>query len=202
MKLISIGEFAEKTGLSTQTLRRWDNNGKLKCYHRLDTGKRYYSEEQLNEYLKIEPTEIQRINVGYVRVSTNKQKDDLQRQESLMETFLAKQGKEFKIISDIGSGINYNKKGLNELIQMIELNQIETIFVLYKDRLVRFGFDLIKNIARFHNTEIQIINSSDKTDQEELTEDVIQILTVYSCRINGKRSHMSKKLAKELKEND
>ncbi len=202
MKLISIGEFAKKTGLSTQTLRRWDNNGKLKCYHRLDTGKRYYSEEQLNDYLQIGQAKVQRINVGYVRVSTNKQKDDLQRQESLMETFLAKQGKEFKIISDVGSGINYDKKGLNELIHMIELNQIETVYVLYKDRLVRFGFDLIKNIAKIHNTEIKIINSSDKTDQEELTEDVIQILTVYSCRINGKRSHMSKKLAKELRSND
>lgn len=202
MKLISIGEFAEKTGLSTQTLRRWDNNGKLKCYHRLDTGKRYYSENQLNDYLHIGITKIQRINVGYVRVSTNKQKDDLQRQESLMETFLVQQGKEFKVISDIGSVINYDRKGLKELIQMIESNQIETVFVLYKDRLARFGFDLIKNIAEFHNTEIKIINSSDKVDQEELTEDIIQILNGYSCRINGKRSSMSKKLAKELKEND
>jgi len=196
--MYSIGEFAKRIGVTIQTLRDWDKSGKLKPEFRSKGGHRYYSNNQLNEILqKKEPKK--RINVGYVRVSANHQKDDLKRQYELMELFLMKQGKEFKIIEDIGSGINYNKKGLKELLKLIATNQIDTIYILHKDRLVRFGYELIEEFAKLHNTKITIINKNEaKTDEEELVEDILNIIQVFSCRLNGRRSHINKKIIKEL----
>lgn len=116
-----------------------------------------------------------------------------------MELFLTKQGKSFKIISDIGSGINYSRSGLKELIKLISLNRVDTIYVLYKDRLVRFGFELIEEFAKLHNTNIEIINQTeDKTDEEELIQDILKDIHVFSCRLNGKKSHINTKIAKRL----
>ena len=196
--MYSIGEFAKKIGVSIQTLRDWDKSGKLKPAYRSKGNHRYYSQEQLNKILQKRATN-KRINVGYVRVSANHQKDDLKRQYELMELFLAKQGKEFKIIKDIGSGINYDKKGLKELLRLIATNQCDTIFVLHKDRLLRFGYELIEEFAKLHNTKIVIINKEEeKTDEEELVEDILSIIHVFSCRLNGKRSHINKKIIKRL----
>jgi len=196
--MYSIGEFAKKIGVTIQTLRDWDKSGKLKPAFRSKGNHRYYSQDQLNEILQKRVPD-KRINVGYVRVSANHQKDDLRRQYELMELFLAKQGKEFKIIQDLGSGINYNKKGLKELLKLIATNQCDTIFVLHKDRLLRFGYELIEEFAKLHNTKIVVINKDEeKSDEEELVEDILNIIRVFSCRLNGKRSHINKKIIKEL----
>ncbi len=114
-KYYSINEFSKILGVSAQTLRNWDKNGKLHPHHTSSNGYRYYSQEQLNQVMNIKPN-LDRITIGYCRVSSNKQKDDLERQIENMKLYLTAQGKPFEIISDIGSGINYKKKGLKELI--------------------------------------------------------------------------------------
>lgn len=196
--MYSIGQFAKKIGVTIQTLRDWDKSGKFKPAYRSKGNHRYYSQEQLNEVLQKQQPK-KRINIGYVRVSANHQKDDLRRQYELMELFLIKQGKEFKIIEDIGSGINYNKKGLKELLKLITTNQCDTVYVLHKDRLLRFGYELVEEFAKLHNTKIVVINKDEeKTDEEELVEDILNIIHVFSCRLNGKRSHINKKIIKEL----
>ena len=139
-KYYSINEFSKILGVSAQTLRNWDKNGKLHPHHTSGNGYRYYSHEQLNQVMNIKPN-LDRITIGYCRVSSNKQKDDLERQIENMKLYLTAQGKPFEIISDIGSGINYKKKGLKELIKRISQNKVEKVVVLYKDRLVRFGFE-------------------------------------------------------------
>jgi predicted site-specific integrase-resolvase len=111
-------------------------------------------------------------------------------------------GYQFEIISDIGSGINYNKKGLLELLDLIQSNQVEKIIVLYKDRLLRFGYELFENTCKYYNTQIEIIDNTEKTDEQELVEDLIQIVTVCSCRLQGKRARKTKKIIKELLEDD
>lgn len=111
-------------------------------------------------------------------------------------------GYQFEIISDIGSGINYNKKGLNQLIDMITNSEIERIVILYKDRLLRFGFELIENLCEKYGVEIEIIDTTEKTEEQELVEDMIQIVTVFSCRLQGKRANKAKKMIKELVEDD
>ena len=110
-KYYSINEFSKILGVSAQTLRNWDNNGKLHPHHTSSNGYRYYSHEQLNQVMNVKPN-LDREVIGYCRVSSNKQKDDLQRQIENMKLYLTAQRKPFKIISDIGSGINYKKKGL------------------------------------------------------------------------------------------
>jgi len=196
--MYKIGQFSKLAGVSISTLRQWDKKGILKPEIRTPKGQRLYSGNQLQILLQKKQIP-NRINIGYARVSSKKQEDDLKRQIDLLELFLAKQGKQFRIISEIGSGINYQKPGLKELIKLISSNQVETIYVLYKDRLVRFGFELIEEFARLHNTKIEIINQTEeKTDEEELVEDILNIIHVFSCKLNGKKSHINKKLAERL----
>ena len=111
-------------------------------------------------------------------------------------------GYSFDIITDIWSGINYNKKELTELIDLITNSEVEKIVILYKDRLLRFGFEIIENLCRKYGTTIEIIDNTEKTEEQELVEDLIQIVTVFSCRLQGKRANMAKKMMKELLEND
>jgi len=118
MKYYTINEFSKILNVSAQTLRNWDNKNKLKPHHTSTNGYRYYSQEQLNQVLNIKPN-INRKVIGYCRVSSNKQKDDLVRQVENMKLYLTSQGKPFEIIQDIGSGINYQKKGLKQLIKLI-----------------------------------------------------------------------------------
>ena len=159
-KYYSINEFSKILGVSAQTLRNWDKNGKLHPHHTSSNGYRYYSHEQLNQVMNIKPN-LDRITIGYCRVSSNKQKDDLERQIENMKLYLTAQGNPFEIISDIGSGINYKKKGLKELIKRISQNKVEKVVVLYKDRLLRFGFELIEeNNLCFISSALYISSSA------------------------------------------
>ena len=119
-----------------------------------------------------------------------------------MRTYLYAQGNPFEIITDIGSGINYTKKGLQELIRRIEANRVEKVVVLYKDRLVRFGFELLETIATIHGCEIEIVDTTRKSEQQELIEDLVQIITVFSCKLQGKQAHQAKKMIRELAGDD
>ena len=200
-KYYSIREFSKILGVSAQTLRNWDSNGKLKPHHTSSNGYRYYSHEQLNQVMNIKPN-LDRKIIGYCRVSSNKQKDDLERQVESMRMYLISKGKPFEIITDIGSGINYKKKGLRELIKLITQNKVDKVVVIYKDRLLRFGFELIEYIASLYNCEIEIVDNTEKSEQQELVEDLVQIITVFSCKLQGKRANKTRKLVKELIEGD
>ena len=197
----SINKFSKILGVSAQTLRNWDAKGKLHPHHTSSNGYRYYSHEQLNQVMNIKPN-LDRFVIGYCRVSSNKQKDDLDRQIENMKMYLTAQGKPYEIITDIGSGINYNNKGLKELIQRITQNKVEKVVVLYKDRLLRFGFELVEYIASLHDCNIEIIDNTETTEQQELVEDLVQIITVFSCKLQGKRANKTRKLVKELTKGD
>ena len=119
-----------------------------------------------------------------------------------VRTYMIARGYQFEIITDIGSGINYNKKGLSQLIDMITNSEVEKIVILYKDRLIRFGYELIENLCEKYGTIIEIIDNTERTEEQELVEDLIQIVTVFSCRLQGKRANKAKKMIKELIEDD
>lgn len=197
---LSIHRVATILGVSAQTLRNWDESGYFQPAQRRANGYRYYSKEQVDKFAEQFNTtkNKRRINIGYCRVSTSKQKDDLLRQCENVEVYLKTLKMPYKIIKDIGSGINYNKKGLLELLELICKNKVDTVYVLYKDRLVRFGFELIKYIAELHNTQIVILDSEDKTKEQELVEDLMQIITVFSCRLHGKRATKTKQIMEQL----
>ena len=134
--------------------------------------------------------------------SSHKQKDDLKRQVENIKMYMLAKGYRFEVIEDIGSGINYNKKGLNELINKITNREVDKVVVLYKDRLLRFGFELIENLCKKYGTKIEIIDNTEKTEEKELVEDLVQIITVFSCKLQGKRANKAKKMIKELLEDD
>ena len=207
MNYYSIGQFAKIINRTVITVRAWDKNGKLKPHHVTKSGHRYYSDEQVNEVLKLPKIKKERKIIGYCRVSSHKQKDDLARQVDNVKAYMIAKGYSFDVITDIGSGINYKNKGLNELINLITNGEINKIVILYKDRLVRFGFELIENLCSMYGSTIEVIDQTEKTGEQELVEDLIQIITwcisgCTSCRLQGKRAHKAKKLIKELTEND
>jgi predicted site-specific integrase-resolvase len=120
-----------------------------------------------------------------------------------MKKYLESLNKPYEIITDIGSGINYKKKGLRDLLKKINSKEVDKIIILYKDRLLRFGFELIEYMANLNGCEIEILDSTEKTQQEELVEDLIQIITVFSCRLQGRRANKTRKMIDELiKEGD
>ena len=148
MELISIGKFAKMVGVTPTTLRRMHDTGELVPYHVTKGGTRYYSTEQLKMFSP--DTEQSKKVVGYCRVSTPAQKDDLETQIANVKSYMYAKGYQFEIIEDIGSGINYKKKGLQKLISMISDREISKIVVLYKDRLIRFGFELINTLSNWY----------------------------------------------------
>lgn len=198
MELMSIGKFAKSVGVTTTTLRRMHESGELIPAHITSGGTRYYSTEQLKQF---QTANAERIVVGYCRVSTPSQKDDLETQVQNVKSYMYAKGYKFDIIQDIGSGINYKKKGLRELIDRVENNEVSKIVILYKDRLIRFGFELIEYLCEINNVEIEIIDNSEYSKEQELTDDLIQIITVFANRLYGQRSKKTKQLIDEVKNN-
>ncbi len=200
--MLSIGKFAKSLGVSIQTLRNWDKEGKLKPTYVTENGYRYYSKDLLNKFRNIKNVnKIKKKNILYARVSTKNQKDDLDRQVDNLKQYAYSKGYSFEIITDIGSGINYKKEGLLKMINLVECGEVDRIIVLYKDRLIRFGYDLIEYICKLNDTKIEIVDNSTISKEQELTEDLIQIITVFANRLYGARSKKTVNLIKSVKEN-
>jgi putative resolvase len=199
MKLYPIGEFAELISRTEQTLRNWDKSGKLKPHHVSDGGHRYYSQQQLNHFWGIrEDLQPKRKTIGYCRVSSSKQKEDLVRQVEQVKMFMIAKGYSFEMIEDIGSGMNYTKKGLSSLVDMILGNQVDRIVILYRDRLLRFGYELIESICQNHGVEIEVIDQTPKVAEQEFIEDLAHIVSEFSFKQSGKRTNKTRRIIKEL----
>ena len=198
MELLSIGKFAKTVGVTTTTLRRMHQNGELIPAHISNGGTRYYSTEQLKLF---QSSNNERIVIGYCRVNTPSQKDDLETQVQNVKSYMYAKGYKFDIIKDIGSGINYKKKGLKELINRIENNEVSKVVILYKDRLIRFGFELIEYLCEINNVEIEVIDNSECSKEKELTDDLIQVITVFANRLYGQHSKKTKRLIDEVRNN-
>ena len=198
MKYYSAKTVTQILGVTAQTLRNWDKEGKLKPSYVKSNGYRYYSEESILSYTQERKTKKNLNVVGYARVSSKKQTDDLERQVNNLKEYLSNKYDNFDIITDIGSGINYNKPGLLKLIEKINRKEVDLIVVLYKDRLLRFGFELVEHFANLNNVKIEVLNKLDKTQDEELVEDLVQIITLFSCKIQGKRKSKTKQILEDF----
>lgn len=205
MKYYSAKSVRLMLGVTAQTLRNWDREGKLKPAYVKSNGYRYYSEEQILSYTQERKTKKNLNIIGYARVSSKKQIDDLERQKENLSKYIDNKYGEHEIITDIGSGINYEKPGLKKLIEKINKKEVDLIVVLYKDRLLRYGFELVEYFAKLNNVKIDIVDGHDKTEEQELVEDLVQIITVFSCKIQGKRKANTKylldKVEKKINEN-
>ncbi len=195
-KYVSIGKAAEMLGVATSTLRRWDQDGKLVA-ERTPGGRRRYLMSEVASFnpLGLARVALERPTVAYARVSSHDQKADLDRQVKVLEMYCASQGWTYEIIRDLGSGMNYKKKGLVDLIDRIVDDQVGRLVLTHKDRLLRFGAELIFSICEAKHVEVVIINQGDdRSFEEELASDVLEIVTVFSARMYGARSHKNKKL--------
>lgn len=181
-------EFAELLNVSVLTLQRWDNSGKLKAY-RTPTNRRYYTYEQYQNYMGI--TSSSKKVVIYTRVSTSNQKDDLKNQVEFLRQY-ANGIIVDTIIEDYGSGLNYNRKQWNKLIDECMTNEIGTIIITHKDRFIRFGFDWFERFLNKFGVKFIIVNNESLSPQEELVQDIISILHAFSCRIYGLRKYKKK----------
>ena len=198
-RLLSIKQAANQLGVSVSTLRRWDETGVLVA-QRTPKGHRRYDLSKINPNLTRNKVEQQRKTIAYARVSSHDQKSDLQRQIEMLELYCSAQGWSFEVISDLGSGMNYHKKGLKRLLDDILDNKIDRLVLTHKDRLLRFGAELVFALCEARQVEVVIINQGENLSfEEELAQDVLEIITVFSARLYGSPSKKSKKLIKAVK---
>jgi predicted site-specific integrase-resolvase len=198
--LVGIGEASKILGVSIPTLRRWDKEGRL-IPVKTEAGHRRYDVSAIRPETIHKFADDTRKTVAYARVSSHDQKDDLERQKQVLELFCSKQGWTFDVVSDLGSGMNYNKKGLQKLLNSILDGKVGRLVITHKDRLLRFGAELIFSICAAKNVEVVIINKGEETSsfEEELAQDVLEIITVFSARLYGSRSTKNKKLIDGVK---
>ena len=187
--MIRLNEMAKRLNVSVKTLQRWDREGILVA-KRTPTDRRYYTEDQYLEYIG-SSTKSKRKTIAYVRVSSANQKDDLRNQIMFIRNYVNAKGEILDdVIDDIGSGLNYNRKHWNDLLlNQIPKGEIEKIYITYKDRFVRFGFDWFERFCNHYNCKIIVINNPDTSPQKELVDDLISIIHVFSCRIYGLRKY-------------
>lgn len=192
MTMLKPKEMAERLGVTVRTLQKWDNNGTFKAY-RTPTNRRYYTEEQYLQYIGRAGTSSEKRKVvAYARVSTYGQKDDLKNQLAFIRQYANAKGIIIdEDVTDIGSGLNYNRKKWNVLLNEVMSNKVQTILVTYKDRFIRFGFDWFKGLCEAHGTKIVVLNNPDTSPDKELVDDLVSIIHVFSCRLYGLRKYKS-----------
>ena len=198
-RFIGISEAAAALGVSVTTLRRWEAAGHVVA-ERSAGGHRRYDLAKLRPDLARQREDEQRRTVAYARVSSHDQKDDLERQKQVLELYCARQGWTFEVVADLGSGMNYRKKGLRKLLDSIIAGRIGRLVITHKDRLLRFGAELVFAICEAKNVEVVILNQGeDASFEEDLAKDVLEIITVFSARLYGSRSRKNQKLLDNVK---
>jgi predicted site-specific integrase-resolvase len=192
--MYSIGKFAKLINKHVRTLQRWDNEGIYKPVMYTPKGRKQYSHEQYLEFINNQSSIVdEKQTIIYCRVSSFNQKDDLKSQISFIEEYcLNNQIHIDEVYSDIGSGLNYKRKNFIKLVNEITKNKIKKLIIAHKDRLVRFGFELIEELCIENNVELIVINDEKVSPQEEMVNDLMSIIHVFSSRLYGLRTYKNK----------
>lgn len=188
MNTFGISAFCNKVGVSKDTARRWDRDGKI-VPMRTSGGHRRYTELDVARALHIQVSEPQKRVVVYCRVSSGSQRDDLRNQEEYLSSFANGRGYVFDVVKEIGGGMNMSRPKFMEIVNGIIDGSIGTLIVAHKDRLARFGFDLVQNLADTYGCEIIVTNTESLSPQQEMVEDLMAIVHTYSCRLYGLRRY-------------
>lgn len=199
------GELAKMIGKQTRTVQSYCIKGDINSII-IPSGKRIISRDEVIKYLRSSNLlyeDDNKIDLIYARVSTNEQKNrgDLDRQINyIIREIIAKNPKNLKVFSEVGSGLNDNRKELKKLLDMVMNDEVDRIFILYKDRLTRFGFNYLEQICNKFGTKIIVISEEiqEKSIQEELAEDIISIIHSFSGKLYGMRNKIKEKIDKEL----
>ena len=198
-KYLAIKEASDLLGVSTSTMRRWEAEGRLVPDERTAGNQRRYLLSSIRpELLRVDDSKKK--TIAYARVSSHDQKEDLARQKKMLEMFCSANGWQFEVVADLGSGMNYHKKGLKKLLNDILEGDVGRLVITHKDRLLRFGAELIFSLCEARNVEVLILNKGeDSSFEEDLAKDVLEIITVFSARLYGSRSHKNKKIIENMK---
>ena len=194
MAVLKPKEMAERLGVTVRTLQEWDRKGIFPA-HRTPTNKRYYTEQDYLKYINdhSDPKKDKHKVVGYARVSTVNQKDNLKDQEKFIREFVNAKGIILdEMITEIGSGLNKKRKKWNKLLDEVMQGKIETIYITYQDRFIRFGYDWFEKLCNQNGTKIVVLNNQETSLNEELVQDVLSILYAFSCRLYGLRKYKHK----------
>ena len=191
-KIYKPNEFGKMIGRTVNTLQRWDREGILKA-RRTPTNRRYYTEEDYYNIMGIQQENVEnQVNdvIIYARVSNQNQKDDLKNQVEFLKTYANAKGYIVSnIITDIESGLNYNRKGFNSILYS---EKKQKILISYEDRFVRFGYSWFDNFLKSKGSEIIVVNNQTLSPKQELVEDLISIIQIFSCRIDGLKKYKKK----------
>jgi predicted site-specific integrase-resolvase len=191
---VSIGRAAIMLGVSISTLRRWHAEGRLIPAFRSLGGHRRYAMDQLLALIKPDLVDTPRITLAYARVSSHDQKADLDRQANrLTRHCAAYQDGPVQVIRDLGSGLNYTKPGFRQLLKLILSRRIRRLVLIQKDRLLRFGAEIIFSLCRHCQVEVVILDQVEAGFEQTLAQDVIELMTVFSARLYGSRSHKNRR---------
>jgi len=194
---LSIGRVAALLGVSISTLRRWESDGYLHPTFRTAGGHRRYELAQLESTFLLKnsaKTSKSTHALAYARVSSHDQKQDLETQKNKLEIYCKAHFESFEVLTDLGSGLNYRKPGLKKLLKLIFQMQLSHLIVNHKDRLLRFGADLVFDLCRHFGVEVIVLESpSEQSFEMELAADVIELMTVFSSRLYGRRSHQNRR---------
>jgi predicted site-specific integrase-resolvase len=199
LKILKPKEVSERLNVTVWTLQQWDKAGKLPAYRNPETNRRYYTEEQIDSFIGIKKQSKNAKTIIYCRVSNQGQKDDLSNQIEFLRTFCnAKAEIVDEVLTDIGSGLNYNRKNFNAILENALQGKIKRLYISHKDRLIRFGYEWFETLLKKNGCEIVVVNNEQMSPQEEMIQDLISILHVFSCRIYGLRKY-KKQIKEEMK---
>jgi predicted site-specific integrase-resolvase len=188
MNTYSIKQFAQKVGVSVKTLQRWDREGRLKP-SRTPTNRRAYTDEQLTQALQRQSA-FPRDTVVYMRVSSQAQKPDLVNQRTTLEHFCVARGLPVtQWVSEIGGGLNFKRPKFLTLIDRIVAGRVETVVIAHKDRLARFGFDLLAHLCVTHGCTLLVMNTETLSPEQEMVQDLMTITHCFSARLYGLRNY-------------
>ena len=193
---VSVGQAACMLGVSVTTLRRWEKAGKLTPDSRTFGGHRRYLVTHLEKVTTNTSKLEQNLKtaVAYGRVSSSDQKSDLMTQEKKLTAYCEANFPRFQVICDLGSGLNFKKPGLKKLLRLIFLGQVSHLVLNHKDRLLRFGAEIVFEYCQHFGVKVVILEETlSQNFEEELVNDVIQLMTVFSAKLYGKRSHQNRK---------
>ena len=194
-RLYTMKEASKLLGVVVRTIQRWDKEGKIRCVRTVG-GKRRVPESEIKRILGIHE---ERKIVGYARVSSHTQKDDLERQIELIKSYAKEREWDVEILKDIGSGLKEDRRNFQKLLKMVMNREVSKVVITYPYRLTRFGFKTLETFFKSYGTEIVVINHEEKTSQEELVEDLITIISHFAGKLYGMRSHKYRKVVEGAK---
>ena len=204
---LTITQLSKILNVHVVTIRNWERDGKNPIpVHRTQGNQRRYLAKDVKQYLGLasSPTsnKSNKKTIIYARVSSHEQKADLATQIGLLSLYASSQGFQYEVLSEILSGLNFNRPKFNQLLRMIKNDEVERVVVSHKDRLMRFGYEMFESICQMHHVQIVVLDQSNQELEKELLEDFISLITSFSEKIYGKRSHKNKKIIEILKETD